>query len=66
MLLLVFFVACQKATLIPSYEDYSIRTTEEVSSDSTDVNVDFKAEGWDEAINADFTFGGVQQKGGNE
>ena len=66
---LVLSVACQKATLVPSEQEGSSRgkdnTTKE-TTDSTTVKPELDINGWDEAINADFTFSGVQQEGGNE
>ena len=56
--------ACQKDYLIPSESDESSRhsefTTEE-KKDSINVDVNFEAEGWEGAIDADFTFGGKQK-----
>ena len=56
--------ACQKDYLIPSESDESSRhsefTTEE-KKDTTNVDVNFEAEGWEGAIDADFTFGGEEQ-----
>ena len=53
--------ACQKATLIPSEGDESSRGSEEnteAPKDTTNVDVNFDAEDWEGAIDADFTFGG--------
>ena len=67
--LLVLSTGCQKTTLIPSEEEGSSRgkdnTTEE-TTDSTTVKPELDINGWDEAINADFSFGGTPQEGGNE
>lgn len=67
MLLLVLQVACRQATLIPSESnDEDGRSTEEVASDSVNVDVDFDAEGWEGSIDVGFTFGGESEEGGNE
>lgn len=55
--------ACQKAYLIPSEGDESSRhseSTTEEKKDTTNVDVNIDAEGWEGAIDADFTFGGEQ------
>ena len=53
--------ACQKAELIPSEpKDINTRATnEEFVSDSTIVNVDCDAEGWEGAIDVGFGFGAL-------
>ena len=62
--------ACQQAYLIPEEEaqgSENTRNTEnptEEPKDSTDVNVDFDANGWEGAIDVEFEFGGEEQ--GNE
>lgn len=53
--------ACQQAYLIPDDEDKSARVeadTTDLANDSTVVTPDFDINGWDEAIDASFTFGG--------
>ena len=50
--------ACQKAELIPS-DEYDSRGTEEVS-DSTNVDVNIEANGWEGTIDAGFEFGGEE------
>ena len=66
-MMLVFSVACQQATLIPSVpKGEDGRSTEKVESDSTNVDVDVEAEGWQGSIDADFEFGGEEQEGGEE
>ena len=59
--------ACQKAELVPSEpKDINTRATdEEIVSDSTQVNVDCDAKGWEGAIDVGFGFGDEKQKGGN-
>ena len=54
--------ACQKAELVSSEsKDVNTRGTgEEIVSDSTQVNVDCDAKGWEGAIDAGFEFGGEQ------
>ena len=56
--------ACQKAELIPSEpKDINTRATnEEIVSDSTQVNVDCDAKGWEGAIDVGFGFGGEEPK----
>lgn len=57
--------ACQKAYLIPSESDESSRhseSTTEEKKDTTNVDVNFDAEGWEGAIDADFEFGGEQEQ----
>ena len=59
--------ACQQAYLIPDDEDKSARVeadTTDLPNDSIVVTPDFDINGWDEAIDAGFTFGGEEQKGG--
>ena len=62
--------SCQQATLIPDEEvevKENTRSEEgEAPADSTTVSPEFDVNGWDEAINADFTFGGEEQEGGNQ
>ena len=62
--------SCQQATLIPDEEvevKENTRSEEgEAPADSTKVSPEFDVNGWDEAINADFTFGGEEQEGGNQ
>ena len=61
--------ACQKAYLIPSEGDESSRhseSTTEEKKDTTNVDVNIDAEGGEGAIDADFTFGGEPQEGGNQ
>ena len=57
--------SCQQATLIPDEEvevKENTRSEEgEAPADSTKVSPEFDVNGWDEAINADFTFGGEEQ-----
>ena len=55
--------ACQKAELVSSEsKDVNTRGTgEEIVSDSTQVNVDCDAKGWEGAIDAGFEFGGEQE-----
>ena len=51
--------ACQKATLIPDEVDEKKETrSKEGVADSVNVSTEFETQDWDEAINADFTFGG--------
>ena len=63
-------VACQKATLIPDEEVEATENTRsedgEAPADSTKVTPEFDVNGWDEAINADFTFGGEPVDNNNE
>ena len=61
--ILFLTVACQKATLISSEDSEKTTrgTDEETPADSTDVNIDFEAEGWEGAIDAGFEFGGEQE-----
>ena len=58
--------SCQQATLIPDEEvevKENTRSEEgEAPADSTTVTPEFDVNGWDEAINADFTFGGEKQE----
>ena len=62
--------SCQQATLIPDEEvevKENTRSEEgEAPADSTTVSPEFDVNGWDEAINADFTFGGEEENNGNE
>ena len=54
---------CQKATLIEDENqesDISGRNTNEELSDSTTVMPEFDINGWEGAIDADFTFGGKE------
>ena len=57
--------SCQQAKLIPDEEvevKENTRSEEgEAPADSTKVSPEFDVNGWDEAINADFTFGGEEQ-----
>lgn len=64
MLLLALSVACQQATLIPS-DPEDTRSTEEVESDSVNVEVDLEAEGWEGSIDVGFTFAEESEEGGN-
>lgn len=70
MCLLLLSVACQQACLIPDDEaEENSRGKDELTEepkDSTTITPDFSIDGWDDAINADFSFGAAQQKGGNE
>ena len=70
MLLLVLPVACQQACLIPDEEaEKNSRGKDEWTEerkDSTEVKPEIDIEGWDEAINADFTFGASEKEGGGE
>ena len=53
--------ACQKATLIPSEGDESSRGSEEnteAPKDTTNVDVNFDAEGWEGSTDVGFEFGG--------
>ena len=50
--------ACQKAELIPS-DEYNSRSSVE-SNDSIKVTPNFDVNGWEGAIDADFTFWGEQ------
>lgn len=61
--ILFLSVACQKATLISSEDSEKTTrgTDEEIPTDSTDVNIDFEAEGWEGAIDAGFEFGGEEE-----
>jgi hypothetical protein len=57
--------ACQKAYLIPSEGDESSRHSESTTKekkDTTNVDVNIDAEGWEGAIDADFTFGGEEEQ----
>ena len=62
--------SCQQAKLIPDEEvevKENTRSEEgEAPADSTKVSPEFDVNGWDEAINADFTFGGKEENNGNE
>ena len=62
--------SCQQATLIPDEEvevKENTRSEEgEAPADSTTVSPEFDVNGWDEAINADFTFGGEEENNVNE
>ena len=57
--------ACQQATLIPDEETEDFENTrntdEEAPKDSTTVTPEFDIDGWDEGIDAVFTFGGKEQ-----
>ena len=57
--------ACQKAELVSSEsKDINTRGTgEEIVPDSTQVNVDCDAKGWEGAIDVGFGFGGEQEGG---
>ena len=70
MCLLMLPVACQQAYLIPDDEaEENSRGKDELTEerkDSTEVTPEFDINGWDEAINADFTFGAQEQEGGEE
>lgn len=54
-------LACEKATLLPSDEDSDSRSKEGVP-DSTVIEPTFDVNGWDGAINVDFTFGGEEEE----
>lgn len=63
ILLSTVFLGCQKVTLIEDENqesDISGRNTNEESSDSTTVKPEFDINGWEGAIDADFTFGGKE------
>ena len=63
ILLSTAFWGCQKATLIEDENqesDISGRNTNEELSDSTTVTPEFDINGWEGAIDADFTFGGKE------
>lgn len=63
ILLSTVFWGCQKATLIEDENlesDISGRNTNEESSDSKTITLEFDINGWEEAIDADFTFGGKE------
>ena len=63
ILLSTVFLGCQKAALIEDENqesDISGRNTNEESSDSTTVKPEFDINGWEGAIDADFTFGGKE------
>lgn len=47
---------CQKAELISNWDE-DTRSSE--PQDTTNVNVEIDADGWDEAINVDFTITGT-------
>ena len=49
-------IGCQKTELI-SDRDEDARSSE--PQDTTNVNIDIDADGWDEAINVDFTITGT-------
>ena len=57
--------ACQQARLIPDEETKeATRSTEaatEERKDSTNVDVDFEAEGWEGSVDAEFEFGGEEK-----
>ena len=63
--ILFLSVACQKATLISSEvsEETTRGTDEEAPQDSTIVKPEFDIEGWEGAIDADFSFGGEEEGG---
>ena len=66
MLLSTSFWCCQKATLMEAEKQESEiggRNSEGASTDSTTVTPEFDINGWEGAIDADFTFGGEEQKG---
>ena len=58
--------ACQQARLIPDEETKeATRGTEaaiEERKDSTNVDVDFEAEGWEGSVDAEFEFGGDEKE----
>lgn len=57
--------ACQQAYLIPDEdeaEESTRGTDEEAPADSTTVTPEFDINGWEGAIDADFTFGGEEQE----
>ena len=56
--------ACQEAypILDEEAEEPTRGTDEQAPKDSTTVTPDFSIDGWDEAINADFSFGGKQSE----
>ena len=65
ILLSTAFWGCQKATLIEvenQESDISGRNTNEELSDSTTVTPEFDINGWEGAIDTDFTFGGKETK----
>ena len=71
MLLLVFFVACQKATLVSSdTNEGTTRAASEVS-DSVEVSVNCEAKGWEKSDTVTFEFAGESmdeplKKGGTQ
>lgn len=63
ILLSTVSLGCQKATLIEDENqesDNSGRNTNEESSDIITVKPEFDINGWEGAIDADFTFGGKE------
>ena len=65
-LLSTSFLGCQKATLIENEGIESSkggRNTNTESTDSTSITPEFDINEWEGAIDADFTFGGEEQKG---
>ena len=67
--ILFFLGACQKAELIPSEAKSEVTrasgTATEQPEDSATVKPELDINGWEEAVDAEFEFGGEKQKGGN-
>ena len=64
--------ACQQARLIPDDEAQTMENTRgteaatEETNDSTNVDIDIDTNDWEGTIDAEFEFGGEEQKGENE